>query len=77
MLDAYEVQQQLAELYQEREERMIQLEELEDALAELVEDVGSDERERFLEERDDVMSQIDEIAIEVARLEEQLDSLGN
>ncbi len=77
MLDAYEVQQQLAELYQEREERMIQLEELEDALAALVEDAGSEERERFLEERDDVMSQIDEIDVEVARLEEQLDSLGN
>ncbi len=77
MLDAYEVQQQLAELYQEREEKMIQLEELEEALAGYDSDAESDERERCLEDRDEVMSQIDEIDVEVARLEEQLDSLGN
>ena len=77
MLDEYEVQQQLAELYQEREEKMIQLEELDEFISRLGAESDGDEREKCIEDRDDLLGQIDELDTEVASLEEQLDSLGN
>ena len=77
MLDDYEVQQQLAELYQEREEKMIQLEELEEVISRLDAEGDGDEREKCIEDRDELLGQIDELDTEVASLEEQLDSLGN
>lgn len=77
MLDEYEVQQQLAELYQEREEKMIQLEELDEFISKLGAESDGDEREKCIEDRDELLGQIDELDTEVASLEEQLDSLGN